>query len=137
LLKLQQHVIRDTTVANGVIWVLGTQGNYTGDNTNSLSLWQWDGSSNWVKVVESANDALLYQTYANNTKITTAFVTPVTVYPNQIYDLGYIYNNSAQVTAPQPNCHTAPTSIYAELNGSTNPRLNSYISTATTNESYS
>jgi len=112
--------------------MMGNTPSYTGDNTNSISLWQWDGSTSWVKIAECTPDVNFWAVSAN-TKITSAFASPVTVYPNVLYALGYIYNSSAQPTVPQPYCRVTQTSTFAEFNGSSNPRLTSYIASANTN----
>lgn len=94
----------------GAIWVpypmtvtgfkfyLGTTGNFTGDNTNGLALFSYSAGV-LTKVASSANDANIWKGSAGSVQ-TVAFAGGSIAISAGIYYVCFLYNNSAQTTAP-------------------------------------
>lgn len=84
---------------DGVRVYVRTQGSYTGDNNNRVGLYSYNVSTGLLTLVaSSANSATLW-TSAANAGQTIAFSAPYHAAPG-IYFVAFIYNNSAQTTAP-------------------------------------
>jgi hypothetical protein len=96
----------------GVKFYQSTQGNFTGDQTNSISLFSYSGGTK-TKVAESANDANIWKG-TSNTWQTVAFASTY-VAAAGLYFVGFLYNQSAQTTAPALGALTA--SANAAVNG--------------------
>jgi hypothetical protein len=76
-----------------------TVGNYTGDNNNRVGLYTYDGSNGTLTLVASSvNNASLWTSGANAV-MTVPFSATYDAVAG-IYFVGYLYNQSAQVTAP-------------------------------------
>lgn len=84
-------------VVTGIKFLQLTQGNYTADNNNRLGLYTVSEGV-LTLVASSANDGNLWKATAG--WVTTPFSTPYTGV-RSVYYVGYIYNSSAQTTAPQ------------------------------------
>lgn len=86
----------DTLV--GIQWHHGTQGSYTADNYNGIVFGTLSGGTiTWVD--STANDGAIWKGTSNTWQY-KAFYTPYIMSPNTTYVVGFIYNNSAQVTQP-------------------------------------
>lgn len=84
---------------DGIRVYVRTLGAYTGDNNNRVGLYSYNiGTGLLTLVASSANSATLW-TSAANAGQTIAFSTPYNAGPG-IYFVAFIYNNSAQTTAP-------------------------------------
>lgn len=81
----------------GVKWYQVTAGNYTGDNENRVGLYTYSGGT-MTLVASSANDANLW-TATSGTIASKAFSSTYAAAAG-LYFVGFIYNNSAQTTAP-------------------------------------
>lgn len=81
----------------GVGFFQGAQGNFTGDQTNSIALYRYSGGT-LTKVAESANNANIYKG-TSNTWQRVAFSATYSATAG-IYYIGFLYNQSAQTTAP-------------------------------------
>lgn len=90
------YIPKDVTVTGTWIYTR-TQGNFTGDQTNSIALYSYSGGT-LTKVAESTNDQTHWKGTANAYK-QIAFVTPYAATAG-LYFVGMLYNNSAQTTAP-------------------------------------
>jgi hypothetical protein len=90
------YLPKDATVT-GVKFYQNTQGNFTGNNTNSISLYSYSGGT-LTKVAESANDENIWKA-ASGSWQTTPFASTYAAAAG-IYFVGLLYNNSAQTTAP-------------------------------------
>lgn len=82
---------------NGLKFFIRTQGNFTGDNNNRVALYSYSGGT-LTQVATSANDEAIWKA-ASNTYTTASFTAPYAAAAG-LYFVGFIYNNSAQVTAP-------------------------------------
>lgn len=80
----------------GVSWCETVQGNFTGDNENSFSLYTSDGTT-LTEAASSANDANIFK--AATGVQATPFATPYSASAG-VYWVGTLYNNSATVTDP-------------------------------------
>jgi uncharacterized protein (DUF697 family) len=90
------YIEKDITVS-GVWFYLQTSGVFTGDNVNSIALYSISGGIA-TKIAETANDSSIWTGTANAWK-NVAFATPVAVTKGDYY-ITFLYNNSAQTTAP-------------------------------------
>lgn len=81
----------------GVGFFQGAQGNFTGDQTNSIALYSYSGGT-LTKVAESANNANIYKG-TSNTWQQVSFSSTYSATAG-IYYIGFLYNQSAQTTAP-------------------------------------
>ena len=93
------YVPKDTTVT-GIRFVQAVAGNYTPDNTNGIALYSYSGTT-YTKVAESTNDTAdpnIFEATAN-TVVTKAFSAPLHI-ESGIYAVSFLYNSSAQTTAP-------------------------------------
>jgi hypothetical protein len=86
----------DATIT-GVKFLQGTQGAFTGDQTNAIGLYSYSGGT-LTKQAESANNANIWKG-TSNTWQTVAFGTPYAAAAG-IYFVALLYNQSAQTTAP-------------------------------------
>lgn len=97
---------------NGVKWYQNTQGNYTGDQNNRVGLYSYSAGTLTLQT-SCANDANLYKA-ASNTFTSKAFAS---TYPATagLYYVCFLYNQSAEVTAPalgqRPVPHAATATI--------------------------
>jgi hypothetical protein len=94
--------VLDTVTVTGVKFMQGTQGSYTADNTNAVSLWSFNGTT-WTKIAEGANTGTLFSTVSNNV-VTAPFTGTLTVNPG-LYQIMWIWNASATTTAPMIRTH--------------------------------
>lgn len=81
----------------GVKFYQGTQGNFTGDNFNGIGLYSYSGGT-LTQVAVTANDANIWKG-ASGTWQTVPFSATVALQPG-IYFYCFMYNNSAETTAP-------------------------------------
>lgn len=81
----------------GVGWIQSVQGNYTADNNNVVGLYTYSAGT-ITRVAISANDGNLWKG-ASNTIQKRAFTSTYSASAG-IHFIGFIYNSSAQVTAP-------------------------------------
>lgn len=86
-----------TTLLTGMMAFQVTQGNYTGDNTNAMALYKWDGTRSKL-VAQTANDSEMWKA-TGATWIQKPFTSPYIAQAG-IYFMTCLYNNSAQTTAP-------------------------------------
>lgn len=86
-------------VLDGIRVYVRVLGSYTADNNNRVGLYSYNTNTGLLTLVaSSANNATLW-TSAANAGQTINFTTPYNASPG-IYVVAFIYNNSAQVTAP-------------------------------------
>lgn len=86
-------------VLDGIRVYVRVAGSYTADNNNRVGLYSYNTNTGLLTLVaSSANNATLW-TSAANAGQTINFTTPYNGSPG-IYVVAFIYNNSAQVTAP-------------------------------------
>jgi hypothetical protein len=90
------YIEKNATI-NGVWFYLQTSGVFTGDQVNSIALYSISGGTA-TKIAETANDPTIWTGTANAWK-NVAFATPVAVTKGDYY-VTFLYNNSAQTTAP-------------------------------------
>lgn len=84
----------------GIKWWMGALFVGTGDQTNDIALFSYSAGT-LTKIAETASSNTFYSSNVTaNTLITTAWASPVALTGGQIYYVGWIYNNSAQTTAP-------------------------------------
>jgi hypothetical protein len=88
------------TTVNGLAFIQTQTGNYTADNNNRVGLYSTNGTT-LTLVASSANDGSLWQTASANTGFQVPFTTPYSLTVPGLYYAAFIYNNSAQTTAPQ------------------------------------
>jgi len=86
-----------TATITGVVFYSSTAGNFTADNENAVALYSFSGST-LTRVAISANDGNNWK-QAGASMRTIAF-TGTYAATKGIYYVALIYNNSAQVTAP-------------------------------------
>jgi hypothetical protein len=89
--------ITDTTTLTGVKFAPSVAGDYTSDNTNSVALYKWNGTS-FDKVAETPNNGAMWKATANVVS-TVAFAALYVAAPGWYY-VSHVYNSSSQVTAP-------------------------------------
>lgn len=90
------YIDRDTIVT-GVRFAMATIGDYTADNNNRIGLYKVSGG-NATLVASTANNGDLWKG-AQYSWIQHAFSSPYNAEKGAYY-IGFIYNNSAQTTAP-------------------------------------
>jgi hypothetical protein len=90
------YVPKATTIT-GVRWFQVAAGSYTADQYNGVALYSYSGGT-LTKVDSSANDGNIWVS-ANNTWTSKAFYTTYTAAAG-VYYIGFVYNSSAQTTAP-------------------------------------
>lgn len=95
--RYQPVYIPNAQTITGVKFFVRTQGNFTADNNNRVALYSYSGGT-LTQVATSANDGDIWKA-TSNTYTTVAFTSPYAATPG-IYYVGFIYNNSAQTTAP-------------------------------------
>jgi len=103
--------------ATGVGILLETQGNFTGDATNSVALFS-DSSGTLSKIAETANDPNIWKA-ATTTSTKWPFASTVAVNANQVYWLGLLYHQSAEVAAPALPAPVAVNSVMGVLDAGT------------------
>lgn len=86
-----------SSTITGVGFFQGAQGNFTGDQTNSIALYSYSGGT-LTKVAESANNANIYKG-TSNTWQKVDFSSTYSAAAG-VYYIGFLYNQSAQTTAP-------------------------------------
>jgi hypothetical protein len=96
-MQYQAFYIDEKATLTGVKYVLNQAGNFTGDNTNSISLFSYSAGT-LTKIAETANDENIFKATANLLQ-TVNFASTVAVNPG-VYYIGLLYNSSAQTTAP-------------------------------------
>jgi hypothetical protein len=89
--------INKTTTITGVMFIQGTQGNFTGDNTNSIAIYSYSGGT-MTKVAETANDANIWKN-ANGTFNSVALTSPYVASPG-VYFIVALWNSSSTTTSP-------------------------------------
>lgn len=82
----------------GTWWLQQTKGVYTGDNYNGIGLYAISGT-NLTLVASTTNDANCWATPAANSMNSKAFSIPYNAAAG-VYYIGWLYNQSAQTTAP-------------------------------------
>ena len=82
----------------GVKWIQRTQGNYTADNNNKVGLYSYSGGT-LTLVASCADDGNLWKGASNSVQ-SKAFSSTYVTLTNTQYFVAFLYNNSAQVTAP-------------------------------------
>lgn len=90
------YIPKQTTIT-GVKWIQRTQGSYTADNNNYVALYSYSGGT-MTRVAISTNNGNLWKGTANTIQ-SEAFTGTYDAAPG-IYFVGFLYNNSAQTTAP-------------------------------------
>lgn len=85
------------TTLSGVKWYQVTAGSYTGDNENRIGLYSYSAGT-LTLVASSTNDANIW-TATSGTIASKAFSSTYAAAAG-LYFVAYIYNNSAQTTAP-------------------------------------
>lgn len=82
----------------GVMWYQMTRGSYTPNNFNGVALYSVTGGT-LTQVAISANNGTIWSASASSTYGTQAFTSTYAAAAG-IYFVGFLYNESAQVTAP-------------------------------------
>lgn len=85
-------------ICTSASWFQWTSGSYTADNENRIGLYKLVGST-YTLVASIANDGNLWAA-TSNTAVSKTFTTPYTSTANEQLYMGFLYNNSAQTTAP-------------------------------------
>lgn len=122
--RLQMVAVRllKAGTVTGVKWVQVTQGNYTADQNNRIGLYS-QAAGVLTLVASTANDGDLWKSLPG--VVAKAFSAPVALAVGTYY-VGYLYNSSAQTTAPQISGITM--SVGAQLLDMTNSNvLCSYV----------
>lgn len=88
--------ITESTTVTSIQFYLQTNGSFTADNTNSVALYSYNGTT-YTKVAESANDATIFN---GGTGFKTVNLSSQTTISAGLYAVALLYNNSAQTTAP-------------------------------------
>ena len=96
-LELFAVYINEATTITGVKWFQTTQGNYTADNYNGVALYSYSGGT-LTLVASSTNDGDIWKA-ASGAMSSKAFSSTYAASPG-VYFIGFLYNNSAQTTAP-------------------------------------
>jgi hypothetical protein len=96
-MQYQAIYIDEKATLTGVKYMLNQAGNFTGDNTNSISLFSYSAGT-LTKIAETANDQTIFKATANQLA-TVNFAATAAVNPG-VYYIGILYNSSAQTTAP-------------------------------------
>ena len=91
----------------GVKWIQRTQGSYTADNNNKVGLYSYSGGT-LTLVASCADDGNLWKGASGSVQ-SKAFSSTYVTLTNTQYFVAFIYNNSAQVTAPQISMSTPNT----------------------------
>ena len=89
--------VQQSGTLTGVGWYQTVAGNFTGDNTNGIALYSYSAGT-LTKVAETANDANILKGTSNTWQKAT-FATPYSADAG-IYYVAFLYNSSAQTTAP-------------------------------------
>lgn len=89
--------VQQSSTLTGVGFYQTVAGNFTGDNTNGIALYSYSGGT-LTKVAETANDANILKGTSNTWQKAT-FATPYAADAG-IYYVAFLYNSSAQTTAP-------------------------------------
>lgn len=114
----------------GVKWLQIVQGNYTADNDNGVGLYTYSGGT-LTQVARDTNNGNVWKAAAN-TYAQEPFTAPYFATPG-LYYIGYIYNNSAQVTVPSAAITTSSLGTNAANGDFTNSaKLYGSINTQTT-----
>jgi len=120
-----------STIFN-VGWKVGsTQGNYTADEYNGIGIYSMDIiTGNITLLGKTTNDGTIWQSITATNYNNRDFENPI-ILNKGIYFIAYIYNSSAQVTAPTvataPSTEAAILTNMATLNVPTNTYLAGYI----------
>jgi hypothetical protein len=114
-----------STTLTGARWFQNVTGNYTADNENRIGLYSYSGG-NLTLVASTADDVNLWKGSGLQSK---AFSSPY-VASAGVYYLGFLYNSSAQVTAP--SLVGSPNKLNGNYNDFTNSsKINATINSAT------
>jgi hypothetical protein len=89
--------IPETLLTTGVIVPMATQGAFTADNNNKVGLYSSDGTT-LTLVASTANNSGIF-TQATGAAAQFAWASTVVLQPG-LYYAAYLYNSSAQTTAP-------------------------------------
>jgi hypothetical protein len=89
--------ISEATTITGVKWVQGTAGNYTADNYNGVGLYSYSGGT-LTLVASSSDDGNIWK-QTSGSMGAKAFSSTYNASPG-LYYIAFLYNNSAQTTAP-------------------------------------
>jgi len=119
-------VIPKAVTVTGVKWQQITQGNYTADNNNRIGLYSVAAGVLTLRA-SCANDGDLWKGAAGC--ITKAFTVPYAA-PAGLYYIGYLYNQSAQVTGPAIAAHVGLQSLVSALDFTNGNLLSSYFAGA-------
>lgn len=94
---LLEPIEKDSTIT-GVYYTLQQSGVFTGVDTCSIAIYELDNVT-LTKVAEGTPAAAMFKVTAN-TKASKAFASTYTMKANKLYYVCWLYNNSAQTTAP-------------------------------------
>lgn len=89
--------VKKNTILTGFKIAIKTQGVFTGDNYNGIAINSISGGVA-TKIAETPNDENIWKG-ASNSIVTKDLAAPITLTPG-LYTINFIYNNSAQTTAP-------------------------------------
>lgn len=118
---------KDATI-NGVKFYQATQGAFTADNNNKVGLYSYSAGTMTLIASNTVTDANLWKA-ASNTWTSKAFTTPYAAVAG-LYFVGFLYNSSAQTTAPVLG-GTQIDSLAAQLDYTNSAKLSCYINTQT------
>lgn len=106
-----------------------TQGNFTGDNFNGIGLYTYSGG-NLTQVRVSANDANIWKGTSGSLQ-KVPFTATYDADPG-VYFVAFLYNNSAQTTAPAIAMGgTISSAVYVTLDFTNSAKLSSQLSSQT------
>jgi len=119
------YVAKAETIT-GVQFLMNTQGNFTGDQTNSLALYSYSGGT-MTKVAETANDANIWKNAASSF-VSVPFSSSYSADVG-IYFISILYNSSAQTTAPAIAGIGSTNTAFLTANYTNSAKANSFINT--------
>ena len=102
--RMQAIYVNETTTISGVKWYQAVQGNYTADNYNGIFVCSYSSGTLTV-VLSSTDDGNIWKATANSVA-TKSFSSSASLSPG-VYYIFFIYNSSAQTTAPTVGVYTA------------------------------
>lgn len=95
----QLFYVEKTDTITAISWVQGTQGVYTADSYNGIALYSVNVASGLcTKIDSTANDGEIWKGAVNS--LQTKALTKTNILTPGIYAVGFVYNSSAQTTAP-------------------------------------
>lgn len=95
--RVQPVYLSQAATLTGVKFYMRTQGNFTADNVNRVVLYT-ESSGTLTEVATSANDGDIWKVAAGS--LSSVPFTSTYAAAAGLYYVGFIYNNSAQTTAP-------------------------------------